>query len=51
MPHTAHLPLYCSFDVVELDLQPPYVTPGALQSFAGEIMLFKCPVLFDYYFE
>lgn len=37
MPYTAHLPLYCSFDIVELDLQPPYVTPTALQSFSDEL--------------
>ncbi|XP_049867448.1 RING finger protein 10 [Pectinophora gossypiella] len=37
MPYTAHLPLYCSFDIVELDLQPPYVTPAALNSFAEEL--------------
>ncbi|CAF4938198.1 unnamed protein product [Pieris macdunnoughi] len=37
MPYTAHLPLHCSFDVVELDLKPPYVTPEALENFAVEI--------------
>ncbi|XP_053625855.1 E3 ubiquitin-protein ligase RNF10 [Plodia interpunctella] len=37
MPYTAHLPLHCSFDIVELDLQPPYVTTGALNNFAEEL--------------
>ncbi|KAL4714601.1 hypothetical protein ACJJTC_006647 [Scirpophaga incertulas] len=37
MPCTAHLPLYCSFEIVEIDLQPPYVTNGALKSFAEEL--------------
>ncbi|XP_013196029.2 E3 ubiquitin-protein ligase RNF10 [Amyelois transitella] len=37
MPYTAHLPLHCSFDIVELDLQPPYVTAGALNNFADEL--------------
>ncbi|VVC92685.1 unnamed protein product [Leptidea sinapis] len=37
MPHTAHLPLHCSIDVVELDLRPPYVTQAALDQFAAEI--------------
>ncbi|KAI5632095.1 zinc finger, c3HC4 type (RING finger) domain-containing protein [Phthorimaea operculella] len=37
MPYTAHLPLYCSFDIVELDLQPPYVTDAALKNFAEEL--------------
>ncbi|KOB72656.1 RING finger protein [Operophtera brumata] len=27
MPCTAHLPLHCAFDIVELELQPPNVTP------------------------
>ncbi|XP_026724633.1 RING finger protein 10 [Trichoplusia ni] len=37
MPCTAHLPLYCAYDVVELDLQPPYVSTAALQSFTDEL--------------
>uniref|UniRef100_A0A2A4JAK1 E3 ubiquitin-protein ligase RNF10 n=1 Tax=Heliothis virescens TaxID=7102 RepID=A0A2A4JAK1_HELVI len=37
MPCTAHLPLYCAYDIVELELQPPYVTPSALQSFTDEL--------------
>ncbi|KAL0842268.1 hypothetical protein ABMA28_014408 [Loxostege sticticalis] len=37
MPHTAHLPLYCSFDIVEMDLQPPYVTTTALKCFSEEL--------------
>ncbi|CAK1545237.1 unnamed protein product [Leptosia nina] len=37
MPYTAHLPLHCSFDVVELDLKPPHVTISALENFAVEI--------------
>lgn len=37
MPYTAHLPLYCSFDIVELDLQPPFVTSAALESFTEEL--------------
>lgn len=37
MPYTAHLPLHCSYDIVELDLQPPYVTNEALGNFAAEI--------------
>ncbi|KAJ0180660.1 hypothetical protein K1T71_004064 [Dendrolimus kikuchii] len=37
MPYTAHLPLYCAFDVVELDLQPPYVTTAALHNFKDEL--------------
>lgn len=37
MPCTAHLPLYCAYDVVELDLQPPYVSTAALQSFTGNV--------------
>ncbi|KAM3963048.1 LOW QUALITY PROTEIN: E3 ubiquitin-protein ligase RNF10 [Aphomia sociella] len=37
MPYTAHLPLYCSFDIVELDLQPPYVTTAALSNFTEEL--------------
>lgn len=37
MPCTAHLPLHCSFDIVELDLQPPYVTTVALNNFAEEL--------------
>lgn len=37
MPYTAHLPLYCSFDIVELDLQPPYVTTMALDNFSDEL--------------
>lgn len=40
MPYTAHLPLYCAFDVVELDLQPPYVTTEALHNFKGKLLLF-----------
>lgn len=38
MPHTAHLPLYCSFDIVEMDLQPPYVTTTALKCFSGKLL-------------
>ncbi|XP_072943437.1 E3 ubiquitin-protein ligase RNF10 [Epargyreus clarus] len=37
MPYTAHLPLHCSFDIVELELQPPYVTLAALNSFGAEL--------------
>lgn len=37
MPCTAHLPLYCAYDIVELDLQPPYVTDTALRNFAEEL--------------
>lgn len=37
MPYTAHLPLYCAFDIVELDLQPPYVTSAAIQGFKEEL--------------
>ena len=37
MPYTAHLPLHCSFDIVELDLQPPFVTREALESFTEEL--------------
>ncbi|XP_026494880.1 E3 ubiquitin-protein ligase RNF10 [Vanessa tameamea] len=37
MPYTAHLPLHCSFDIVELDLQPPHVTNEALGNFAAEL--------------
>ncbi|CAH2086249.1 unnamed protein product [Euphydryas editha] len=37
MPYTTHLPLHCSFDIVELDLQPPYVTNKALGNFADEL--------------
>ncbi|XP_045491398.1 RING finger protein 10 [Colias croceus] len=37
MPYTAHLPLHCSFDVVELDLKPPFVTPAAIENFAAEL--------------
>ncbi|XP_014370570.2 RING finger protein 10 [Papilio machaon] len=37
MPYTAHLPVYCSFDIVELDLQPPFVTTAALQNFSDEL--------------
>ncbi|CAK1581700.1 unnamed protein product [Parnassius mnemosyne] len=37
MPYTAHLPVYCSFDIVELDLQPPFVTTAALESFSDEL--------------
>lgn len=36
-PYTAHLPLHCSFDIVELDLKPPYVTEEALGTFAAEL--------------
>lgn len=35
MPCTAHLPLHCSFDIVEIELHPPYVTLEALQTFTG----------------
>ncbi|XP_013145982.1 PREDICTED: RING finger protein 10 [Papilio polytes] len=38
MPYTAHLPVYCSFDIVELDLQPPFVTTEALRNFAGLLL-------------
>ncbi|RVE47989.1 hypothetical protein evm_007397 [Chilo suppressalis] len=38
MPYTAHLPMHCSFDIVELDLQPPYVTNTALKSFSEELV-------------
>ncbi|XP_034840552.1 E3 ubiquitin-protein ligase RNF10 [Maniola hyperantus] len=37
MPFTAHLPLRCSFDIVELDLNPPFVTDAALGNFAAEL--------------
>lgn len=37
MPYTAHLPLYCSVDIVELELQPPYVTANALENFTEEL--------------
>ncbi|XP_059056973.1 E3 ubiquitin-protein ligase RNF10 [Achroia grisella] len=37
MPYTAHLPLHCSFDIVELDLQPPHVTAVALKNFTEEL--------------
>ncbi|XP_032513294.1 E3 ubiquitin-protein ligase RNF10 [Danaus plexippus] len=37
MPHTAHLPLHCSFDIVELDLKPPFVTQEALYNFSVEL--------------
>ncbi|XP_063821938.1 E3 ubiquitin-protein ligase RNF10 [Ostrinia nubilalis] len=37
MPYTSHLPLNCSFDIVEMDLQPPYVTTTALKCFAEEL--------------
>ncbi|CAB3242490.1 unnamed protein product [Arctia plantaginis] len=36
-PCTTHLPLNCSYDIVELDLQPPYVTDAALQTHTEEI--------------
>lgn len=39
MPHTAHLPLHCSFDIVELDLKPPFVTQEALYNFSGLCIL------------
>ncbi|XP_023939632.2 RING finger protein 10 [Bicyclus anynana] len=37
MPFTAHLPLHCSFDIVELDLKTPFVTDAALGNFAAEL--------------
>ncbi|XP_041977256.1 RING finger protein 10 isoform X2 [Aricia agestis] len=37
MPCTAHLPLQCTYEVVELDLKPPYVTPEALDNFSAEL--------------
>ncbi|KAJ8725786.1 hypothetical protein PYW08_003969 [Mythimna loreyi] len=37
IPCTAHLPLFCAYDVVELELQPPFVSNSALQSFTGEL--------------
>ncbi|XP_068629836.1 E3 ubiquitin-protein ligase RNF10 isoform X2 [Battus philenor] len=37
MPYTAHLPVYCSFDIVELELQPPFVTAEALENFSDDL--------------
>lgn len=41
MPCTAHLPLYCAYDIVELELQPPFVTETALNHFAGKNEIYK----------
>ncbi|XP_075969810.1 E3 ubiquitin-protein ligase RNF10 [Anticarsia gemmatalis] len=37
MPCTAHLPLYCAYDIVELELLPPFVTDSALKNFTEEL--------------
>ncbi|GBP14516.1 RING finger protein 10 [Eumeta japonica] len=37
MPCTAHLPLHCPFEIVELDLQPPHVTQSAIHAFSDEL--------------
>ncbi|KAF9421883.1 hypothetical protein HW555_002323, partial [Spodoptera exigua] len=37
MPCTAHLPLFCAYDIVELELQPPFVTEAALNNFSGDL--------------
>ncbi|XP_063620423.1 E3 ubiquitin-protein ligase RNF10 [Cydia splendana] len=37
MPYAAHLPLNCSFDMVEIDLNPPYVTEAAIKNFSEEL--------------
>ncbi|XP_047988721.1 RING finger protein 10 [Leguminivora glycinivorella] len=37
MPYAAHLPLNCSFDIVEIDLNPPYVTEAAIKNFSEEL--------------
>ncbi|KAI8434765.1 hypothetical protein MSG28_003282 [Choristoneura fumiferana] len=37
MPYTAHLPLHCSFDIVEIELKPPYATDTAIKSFSEEL--------------
>ncbi|XP_039746928.1 RING finger protein 10 [Pararge aegeria] len=37
LPFTAHLPLHCSFDIVELDLKLPFVTDAALGNYAAEL--------------
>ncbi|XP_037810532.1 RING finger protein 10 [Lucilia sericata] len=36
-----HLPLTCQFAVVEIELQPPYVTEDIIQAFKGDILFRK----------
>lgn len=36
-----HLPLTCQFAVVEIELQPPYVSEDILQAFKGDILFRK----------
>ena len=36
-----HLPLTCQFAVVEIELQPPYVTEDIIQTFKADILFRK----------
>jgi hypothetical protein len=36
----SHLPLTCEFQVIEIRLHPPMISPGTMQVFSGKYFIF-----------